>query len=122
MSTTTTTTSFSSPYESTTKEYPPSPTSCSLGYSSSTKSEPYNPSSGYNSPSSSSSSVSNGSSLPSTPEPEIKSTIKTPSAANNKPPKKQYQCTQCLKNFSRPSALQTHSYTHTFEKPFQCRR
>ncbi|KAF1803741.1 hypothetical protein FB192DRAFT_1254732, partial [Mucor lusitanicus] len=34
---------------------------------------------------------------------------------------KQYQCPQCLKSFSRPSALQTHSYTHTAEKPFQCR-
>ncbi|KAI7892539.1 uncharacterized protein EV154DRAFT_390216, partial [Mucor mucedo] len=33
---------------------------------------------------------------------------------------KQYQCTHCLKNFSRPSALQTHTYTHTAEKPFQC--
>ncbi|KAL9547695.1 hypothetical protein MBANPS3_006040 [Mucor bainieri] len=36
-------------------------------------------------------------------------------------PKKQYQCPQCLKCFTRPSALQTHSYTHTAEKPFQCR-
>lgn len=37
-------------------------------------------------------------------------------------PKKQYQCPQCLKSFTRPSALQTHSYTHTNEKPFQCQR
>ncbi|KAK4510644.1 uncharacterized protein ATC70_005076 [Mucor velutinosus] len=36
-------------------------------------------------------------------------------------PKKQYQCPKCLKSFTRPSALQTHSYTHTAEKPFQCR-
>jgi uncharacterized Zn-finger protein len=43
---------------------------------------------------------------------------------NTKPvvPKKQYQCPLCHKNFSRPSALQTHSYTHTAEKPFQCLR
>ncbi|KAI8969240.1 hypothetical protein BDF20DRAFT_790721, partial [Mycotypha africana] len=33
---------------------------------------------------------------------------------------KQYQCPECLKIFSRPSALQTHSYTHTAEKPFKC--
>lgn len=33
---------------------------------------------------------------------------------------KRYQCTQCSKNFSRPSALQTHVYTHTGEKPHQC--
>ncbi|KAI9347065.1 hypothetical protein BD770DRAFT_370023, partial [Pilaira anomala] len=41
-------------------------------------------------------------------------------AAASVPPKKQYQCLDCLKWFSRPSALQTHSYTHTSEKPFQC--
>ncbi|KAI8364747.1 uncharacterized protein BYT42DRAFT_590237 [Radiomyces spectabilis] len=34
--------------------------------------------------------------------------------------KKQYPCTVCQKCFSRPSALRTHSYTHTGEKPFQC--
>lgn len=58
-----------------------------------------------------------------TPEPEHAS----PSHLNTtttKPvvPKKQYQCPKCHKNFSRPSALQTHSYTHTAEKPFQCLR
>jgi uncharacterized Zn-finger protein len=56
---------------------------------------------------------------PPTPEPEADE-LKVHQA---KPaPKKQYQCTKCLKNFSRPSALQTHSYTHTAEKPFQCLR
>lgn len=54
------------------------------------------------------------SSAPHTPEPESVKVIKAT------PPKKQYQCAQCLKFFSRPSALQTHSYTHTAEKPFQC--
>lgn len=53
-------------------------------------------------------------SAPSTPEPEPVKVVKTPT------PKKQYQCTHCLKIFSRPSALQTHMYTHTAEKPFQC--
>ncbi|KAI8876682.1 hypothetical protein K501DRAFT_148194, partial [Backusella circina FSU 941] len=33
---------------------------------------------------------------------------------------KRYQCTECEKGFSRPSALQTHMYTHTKEKPFKC--
>ncbi|KAI7861517.1 hypothetical protein BDF14DRAFT_1868383 [Spinellus fusiger] len=31
-----------------------------------------------------------------------------------------YQCSVCKKYFNRPSALQTHSYTHTGEKPFAC--
>ncbi|KAG1207172.1 hypothetical protein G6F69_008260 [Rhizopus microsporus] len=34
--------------------------------------------------------------------------------------KKQYPCDKCSKIFNRPSALTTHSYTHTGEKPFQC--
>ncbi|ORE15887.1 hypothetical protein BCV71DRAFT_151749, partial [Rhizopus microsporus] len=33
---------------------------------------------------------------------------------------KQYPCGKCSKIFNRPSALTTHSYTHTGEKPFQC--
>ncbi|CEG79404.1 Putative Zinc finger protein C25B8.19c [Rhizopus microsporus] len=36
--------------------------------------------------------------------------------------KKQYPCDKCSKVFNRPSALTTHSYTHTGEKPFQCQR
>ena len=36
--------------------------------------------------------------------------------------KKQYPCGKCSKIFNRPSALTTHSYTHTGEKPFQCQR
>ncbi|KAI7858592.1 hypothetical protein BDC45DRAFT_403566, partial [Circinella umbellata] len=33
---------------------------------------------------------------------------------------RKYQCTTCSKAFSRPSALRTHMYTHTGEKPFEC--
>lgn len=58
---------------------------------------------------------SSSSSAPSTPEPEPE-----PIKVKKTSPKKQYQCTHCLKNFNRPSALQTHTYTHTAEKPFQC--
>jgi uncharacterized Zn-finger protein len=36
--------------------------------------------------------------------------------------KKTYTCPHCSKCFSRPSALETHKYTHTSEKPFQCQR
>lgn len=36
--------------------------------------------------------------------------------------KKMYPCSRCPKAFNRPSALETHSYTHTAEKPFQCHR
>ncbi|KAI9271699.1 hypothetical protein BDA99DRAFT_433599, partial [Phascolomyces articulosus] len=34
--------------------------------------------------------------------------------------KRKYQCRMCNKAFSRPSALRTHGFTHTGEKPFQC--
>ncbi|KAI8086098.1 uncharacterized protein BX664DRAFT_243659, partial [Halteromyces radiatus] len=29
-------------------------------------------------------------------------------------------CSICHRRFNRPSALQTHIYTHTGEKPFKC--
>ncbi|KAI8983710.1 hypothetical protein BDB01DRAFT_722449 [Pilobolus umbonatus] len=40
--------------------------------------------------------------------------------AKKKKSKKQYPCPYCNKNFTRPSALKTHEYTHTEEKPFEC--
>ncbi|KAI8885585.1 hypothetical protein K501DRAFT_215557 [Backusella circina FSU 941] len=38
----------------------------------------------------------------------------------DKPRRKKYQCDYCSKDFTRPSALQTHVYTHTGEKPHEC--
>ncbi|ORX83762.1 hypothetical protein K493DRAFT_161244, partial [Basidiobolus meristosporus CBS 931.73] len=32
-----------------------------------------------------------------------------------------YRCTYCKKRFARPSSLNTHIYSHTGEKPFQCK-
>ncbi|KAI9476364.1 MAG: hypothetical protein EXX96DRAFT_540893 [Benjaminiella poitrasii] len=37
-----------------------------------------------------------------------------------KPNRKRYECNLCSKHFNRPSALQTHIYTHTGEKPHMC--
>ncbi|KAI9252649.1 hypothetical protein BY458DRAFT_522626 [Sporodiniella umbellata] len=36
--------------------------------------------------------------------------------------KPHYKCKTCSKLFSRPSALKTHTYIHTGEKPYQCNR
>ncbi|KAI9031737.1 hypothetical protein CLU79DRAFT_729871 [Phycomyces nitens] len=33
---------------------------------------------------------------------------------------KRYKCTFCGKEFTRPSSLTTHTYSHTGEKPFKC--
>ncbi|KAI9308868.1 hypothetical protein BJ944DRAFT_259466 [Cunninghamella echinulata] len=45
----------------------------------------------------------------------LKSTIYTKNKNDQ-----QYTCEICQKSFNRPSALQTHSYIHTGEKPYQC--
>ncbi|KAG1143584.1 hypothetical protein G6F37_002040 [Rhizopus arrhizus] len=52
--------------------------------------------------------------------PFINITLTTTFRANAKPSGKLYYCSECSKTFSRPSALQTHSYTHTGEKPHAC--
>ncbi|KAF8543468.1 hypothetical protein BDD12DRAFT_682627, partial [Trichophaea hybrida] len=33
---------------------------------------------------------------------------------------KKHKCKVCDKRFTRPSSLQTHTYSHTGEKPFVC--
>ncbi|KAI8064164.1 hypothetical protein BC940DRAFT_242726, partial [Gongronella butleri] len=38
----------------------------------------------------------------------------------SKTPRALYACNICQKKFNRPSALITHSYTHTGEKPHIC--
>lgn len=42
------------------------------------------------------------------------------SSSNAIAAKRPYKCHACTKSFSRPSALKTHSYTHTGERPFEC--
>lgn len=46
--------------------------------------------------------------------------VLTPSLKKDKSRRKKYQCDYCPKDFTRPSALQTHVYTHTGEKPHEC--
>ncbi|KAF9579495.1 hypothetical protein BGW38_004224 [Lunasporangiospora selenospora] len=38
----------------------------------------------------------------------------------NTSPSSRYQCSYCLKRFSRPSSLRIHTYSHTGERPFRC--
>ncbi|KAG0761237.1 hypothetical protein G6F57_007989 [Rhizopus arrhizus] len=52
--------------------------------------------------------------------PFINVTLTTTFKAKTKPKGKLYVCPQCTKPFTRPSALQTHIYTHTGERPHAC--
>lgn len=62
------------------------------------------------------------SNITTTPEPEVPADVVSKYFPNKAKAKKTYPCSRCPKFFSRPSALETHSYTHTAEKPFQCQR
>ncbi|KAJ3043963.1 hypothetical protein HDV00_003490 [Rhizophlyctis rosea] len=54
--------------------------------------------------------------------PKLSSTNSTSSASSTSSTHatKKYACTVCGKKFTRPSSLQTHSYTHTGERPYVC--
>lgn len=125
-----------------TDNYSPSQQDCMYNVPDLYSSVDYYSSSAFSSTTSSAPSSPSTSSVLNTPEPELiqsnvndsttaavfgdidnavaTTTAAAAAAAASVPPKKQYQCPDCLKWFSRPSALQTHSYTHTSEKPFQC--
>ncbi|KAL9546859.1 hypothetical protein MBANPS3_006457 [Mucor bainieri] len=51
----------------------------------------------------------------STPPPQQQPSVRLQGLAVDK-----YECAKCGKKFSRPSALQTHLYTHTGERPHMC--
>lgn len=41
-------------------------------------------------------------------------------SSNSSSPAKKHKCRVCDKRFTRPSSLQTHTYSHTGEKPYVC--
>jgi len=62
--------------------------------------------------------------LPLAPAPPRSAPLSSSSSQGSKPSSsamvKKYICKFCLKRFSRPSSLTTHTYTHTGERPFPC--
>lgn len=55
---------------------------------------------------------------PSVPAPQTMMTTFSSKTVSSTP--KRYKCNICQKRFTRPSSLQTHTYSHTGEKPFKC--
>ncbi|CAG8552697.1 2124_t:CDS:2 [Cetraspora pellucida] len=55
---------------------------------------------------------------PPVPAPQTMMTTFSSKTVSSTP--KRYKCNICQKRFTRPSSLQTHTYSHTGEKPFKC--
>ncbi|CAG8449144.1 26703_t:CDS:2, partial [Dentiscutata erythropus] len=55
---------------------------------------------------------------PPVPAPQAMMTTFSSKTVSSTP--KRYKCNICQKRFTRPSSLQTHTYSHTGEKPFKC--
>ncbi|KAL0085557.1 C2H2-type zinc finger transcription factor [Phycomyces blakesleeanus] len=54
-----------------------------------------------------------------TPQPHLQQAFNTPIKGTGSQSKR-YKCNYCSKEFTRPSSLITHTYSHTGEKPFKC--